>query len=58
MGYISPSYSDTTLPYQWFVGIDWGDQVHQVYVLDRTRRCVGEREGQHDGGSLAQVATW
>ena len=58
MGYISPSYSDTTLPSQWFVGIDWGDQVHQVYVLDRTRRCVGEREVHHDGVSLAQFASW
>ncbi len=58
MGYISPHYSDDTLPYQWFVGIDWGSQTHQVCVLDRTRRCVGEREVQHDGVSLAQFATW
>ena len=26
------------LPYDWFVGIDWGSQQHQVFVLDRDRR--------------------
>ncbi len=58
MGYISPHYSDDTLPSQWFVGIDWGSQTHQVCVLDRTRRCVAEREVHHDGVNLAQCATW
>jgi hypothetical protein len=40
------------------VGIDWGDQNHQVYVLDRQRRRVGERVVPHDGASLAPLATW
>lgn len=44
--------------HQWCVGIDWGDQTHQVYVLDRQRRSVGERVIAHDGASLAQVASW
>lgn len=42
----------------WFVGIDWGNQNHQVVVLDQQRRCVGERVVPHDGTSLAQLASW
>jgi hypothetical protein len=42
----------------WFVGIDWGDQRHQVVVLDRNRRGVGARVVPHDGTSLAQLAAW
>ena len=46
------------MPYEWFVGIDWGSQQHQVCVLDRDRRRVGERVVDHDGASLAQLADW
>jgi transposase len=46
------------MPYEWFVGIDWGSQRHQVCVLDRDRRRVGERAIDHDGASLAQLAAW
>ena len=49
---------EASTAHQWFVGIDWGDQNHQVYVLDRQRRRVGERVVPHDGASLAQLATW
>jgi transposase len=52
-----PLHEDSPLP-QWFVGIDWGNQTHQVYVLDRQRRCVGERAVPHDGASLAKLAGW
>jgi transposase len=58
MGFIPPQHLIDSLPYHWFVGIDWGSQTHQVCVLDRTRRCVAEREVHHDGLSLAQFATW
>jgi hypothetical protein len=44
---------DQPMPYDWFVGIDWGSQQHQVCVLDRDRRQVGERAVDHDGASLA-----
>jgi hypothetical protein len=43
---------------EWFVGIDWGPQQHQVCVLDRDRRRVGERSVDHDGASLARRADW
>jgi transposase len=53
-----PEREDQPLPYDWFVGIDWGSQQHQVYVLDRDRRRVGERVVDHDGASLARLADW
>jgi transposase len=49
---------DQPMPYDWFVGIDWGSQRHQVCVLDCDRRRVGERAVDHDGASLAQLAAW
>src|SRR5215471_1530156 len=63
MGLIVPSAIDAEqeeqpLPYEWFVGIDWGSQQHQVCMLDRDRRRVGERVVDHDGASLARLADW
>ena len=53
-----PERDDQPMPYEWFVGIDWGSQRHQVCVLDRDRRRVGERAVDHDGASLARLADW
>jgi hypothetical protein len=50
--------ADTAPVYQWFVGIDWGSQTHQVSVLDQARQRVGERVVDHDGTSVAHLATW
>src|SRR5262252_2577210 len=63
MGFIVPTdmhpeQDDQPIPYQWFVGIDWGSQRHQVCMLDGERRRVGERAIDHDGASLAQLADW
>jgi Transposase/Transposase IS116/IS110/IS902 family len=63
MGLIMPSamhpqQDDQPMPYEWFVGIDWGSQQHQVCVLDRDRHRVGDRVVDHDGASLAQLAAW
>src|SRR5215475_10282207 len=63
MGLIVPNArhlerADQPMPYEWCVGIDWGSQRHQVCVLDRNRRLVGERTVSHDGTSLAQLASW
>jgi transposase len=55
---IHPEQDDPGMPYEWFVGIDWGSQRHQVCVLDRDRRRVGERAIDHDGASLAQLTAW
>src|SRR6266702_4035587 len=53
-----PEREDQPMPYDWFVGIDWGSQRHQVCVLDGERRRVGERAIDHDGASLARLADW
>jgi transposase len=53
-----PERDDQPMPYDWFVGIDWGSQQHQVWVLDRDRRRMGERAVDHDGASLARLAEW
>jgi transposase len=53
-----PEQADQPMPYEWFVGIDWGSQQHQVCVLDGERRRVGERAIDHDGASLARLADW
>src|SRR5499427_1730053 len=53
-----PERDAQLMPYEWFVGIAWGSQPHQVCVLDRDRRRVGERVVDHDGASLAQLVAW
>jgi transposase len=53
-----PEQADQPIPYEWFVGIDWGSQPHHVCILDRDRCLVGERTVDHDGASLAQRAAW
>ena len=55
---VHPEPDNQPLPYDWFVGIDWGSEKHQVCVLDGDRRRVGERVVDHDGASLAQLAAW
>ena len=54
---IHPEREDQPLPYEWFVGIDWGSQQHQVSVLDRDRRRVGERVVDHDCHIKHKVAS-
>ena len=53
-----PERDEQATSYNWYVGIDWGSQQHQVCVLDRDRRQVGARAVDHDGASLAQLAAW
>lgn len=53
-----PAQDEPPISYDWFVGIDWGSQKHQVCMLDCNRQVVGERVVDHDGASLAQLVTW
>ena len=53
-----PEREDQPPLYDGFVGIDWGSPQHQVSVLDRDRRRMGERVVDHDGASLAQRVAW
>src|SRR5437773_5421340 len=44
--------------YALYVGVDWGNQTHQVAVLDTARGLRGERVGAHDGPGLHALASW
>ncbi len=41
-----------------FVGIDWGAEVHQVWVTDGTGTCLGERTVEHTGAAIVELVTW
>ena len=43
---------------EWFAGIDWGSERHQVCVLSSTGEIVGEREFLHSGLGLAELGAW
>jgi len=43
---------------QWFVGVDWGRETHQVCVLDAAGAIVGERAFPHGGAGLADLCDW
>ena len=42
----------------WFAGVDWGSQKHQACVLDAAGKLLGEREFEHGGAGLSQMADW
>ena len=42
----------------WFVGIDWGEQSHQVCLCDRRGKVRGERAFAHKGSGLAALVKW
>ena len=44
--------------YQFYVGIDWASEAHQVCVLDPARRIVSERSFAHAGDAVAAFAEW
>lgn len=44
--------------FDWFVGIDWATEAHEVCVLDARGRKVGGRSFEHSGEGLAQLADW
>jgi transposase len=44
--------------FAYFVGIDWATEAHQVCVLDRTRKVVGERLVPHTGTGISELADW
>ena len=42
----------------WYVGVDWGGQNHQVCVLDGAGAVRGENVFAHSGPGLAAMAAW
>ena len=43
---------------EFFVGIDWGSESHQVCLMDRQGSVLGERAFRHGGAGLAELANW
>lgn len=43
---------------QWFVGVDWATEQHQVCVLAGDGKVVGEREVAHSGDGIADLCRW
>lgn len=42
----------------WYVGVDWGGNSHQVCVLDEAGTVRGQRAFAHSGEGLAAMAAW
>lgn len=44
--------------FDWYVGIDWASEVHQVCLVDDRGAVRGERAVRHSGEELAALAAW
>jgi transposase len=42
--------------YEWFVGIDWASESHEVCVLNAERRVIDRKNIEHSGTGIAQLA--
>jgi transposase len=40
--------------FQWFVGIDWATEVHQVAIVDASGTLVREAKVMHDGEEISK----
>ena len=43
---------------EWFVGIDWASQSHQVCLVDARGECLGERAVAHGGAGIEDLCDW
>ena len=43
---------------EYFAGIDWGSETHQVCVVDSAGEVSAERAFSHGGAGLAEMAAW
>ena len=43
---------------EWFVGVDWGSEAHQVCIIDGEGSVRGEHSFTHTGSGLAEMAAW
>lgn len=49
--------TDTTRR-QWFAGVDWASDKHDVVLIDDSSGIVGHRTVEHSGAGLAQMVDW
>ena len=47
-----------TVSFSLYVGVDWGNENHQVCVVDPERRILGEKSFEHSGAGLARLVDW
>ena len=43
---------------EWFVGVDWASQSHQVCLVDARGECSGERAVAHGGLGIEELCDW
>jgi transposase len=43
---------------RYYLGVDWADQSHQLYVADESGRKIKEREVQQTADELAELGRW
>jgi len=43
---------------QWFAGVDWASQKHDVALLDIDGKIVGKATFEHSGSGIAALAEW
>ena len=44
--------------FEWFLGIDWGSEVHALCLLDATGRIRGTRTVAHTVGAIHDALHW
>ena len=44
--------------FEWFAGIDWATEAHQVCLVDALGAILGERSFAHSGSGLAKLCDW
>ena len=43
---------------EWFVGIDWASQSHQVCLVDAHGECLGKRAVANSGWGIEELCDW
>jgi transposase len=43
---------------EWFVGIDWASENHQVCLVDARGKCLGECTVSHSGAGVEELCDW
>src|SRR5207302_7916482 len=43
---------------EWFAGIDWASQSHQVWLIGAHGECLGERAVAHGGAGIEELCDW
>jgi len=47
-----------TQTYQWFLGIDWGSEVHHLCLLNKDGTVCGEQQVKHEATAVQSALSW